>query len=267
MNRLLPTAIAAAALVVAVAFGPQFLGLTGSSGPGGVPSASPSPSASTTASPNSMPWSGIPAGPFVIASDPMGITIDVTAPGWLHVSEFSGVTKADDGLDPPQTTGAALLAWSWPKGTGFFVYGDACRWASTIPATPATTPDEIAAAFADQAETSATDPVPVTIGGYSGVSLTLTVSDTYEVPGASREEEFAACDSAMLSLYGTDTPGLEGADAVVRNAQGPGQVDDLWIIDVDGAIVVLDAAYGPAVPPAIVDEMRTMAASATFQAP
>ena len=52
-----------------------------------------------------------------------------------------------------------------------------------------------------------------------------------------------------------------------RNAQGAGQVDELWILDVAGRIVILDAAYGPAVPAQLVDEMRALAASATFEVP
>ena len=53
------------------------------------------------------------------------------------------------------------------------MYGDPCQWSTTIPETPATTPDEIAAAFAAQASTDATAPVDVTVGGFAGKAVTL----------------------------------------------------------------------------------------------
>jgi hypothetical protein len=60
--------------------------------------------------------------------------------------------------------------------------------------------------------------------------------------------------------------GLDGEDAEhARNAQGPGQVDELWILDVNGSIVILDATYSPATPADLVDELRTLAESATFE--
>lgn len=61
--------------------------------------------------------------------------------------------------------------------------------------------------------------------------------------------------------------GLEGSPEPHRYHQGPGQVDLLWILDVNGAIVILDAMYGPATPADLVDELRTLAESATFEAP
>ena len=267
MNKFVPTAIVAATLVVAVAVGPRLLGLSGSTGPGGMPSSpspSPTPTVAPTPDPTPTPWTGIPAGPFLISDGEVRITVDVAAPGWVPFPDFEGTFKNDDGLDSPQSTGALLLAWAWPRGTGISVYGDPCQWMSTIPEAPATTADEIAAAFAAQAETSATAPVPVTVGGYAGVSLIVQVPMSYEVPGATREEKFGDCDADTYAYYGI---GAKGSDGIERNAQGAGQIDELWILDVDGAIVILDAAYGPAVPAELIDEMRSIAESATFEVP
>ena len=190
------------------------------------------------------------------------MTVDITSPGWVSLPDLDALSKNDDGLDPPQTVGGAFLAWAWPVGTGFNVYGDPCQWSTTTPETPATTPDEIAAALATQAQTDATAPVDATVGGYAGKAITLHVPMTYEVPSATREEEFADCDESTFAFYGA------GDDAeVARNAQGPGQIDELWILDVDGSIVILDAAYGPEVPADLVEELRALAESATFEAP
>ena len=140
------------------------------------------------------------------------------------------------------------------------MYGDPCQWSTTVPETPATTPDEIAAALAAQASRDATAPVDVTVGGYAGKSITLHVPMSFEVPDATRDEEFADCDQSAFVSYG-----LEGNETgYERNHQGPGQVDELWILDVDGAIVILDAMYGPAAPAEHVADLRTLAESATF---
>lgn len=236
-------------------------------GVGGQASPSPSPSPAASPSPSGAEpsaWTGLPAGPFVIttADDPVQITVDIASPGWIAAPEFDAVIKDDDGLDPPETVGSALLAWAWPAGTDFYVYGDPCNWSTTIPETPATTPDEIAAALAAQASRDATTPVDVTIGGYAGKTVTLHVPMSYEIPGATRDEEFAACDGGQFGSYAAG-----GDTEPSRNHQGPGQVDEFWILDVDGAIVILDAMYGPAVPAELVDEMRAIAGSATFATP
>jgi hypothetical protein len=267
MNKILGFGLAAAAVVVAVLIGSQLIGspATNVGGPGDEPS--PTPEASVVGpTPESTPtWTGIAEGPYVVTNtedSPVQVTVDITAPGWAPLAGVDAVTKNDDGLDAPQTEGGALLAWAWPAGTEFAVYGDPCQWATTAPETSATTPDEIAAAFASQAQTEASPAVDVTIGGYAGKAVTLQVPLTYEVEGATREEEFAACDESVFAYYGSSVDG-----EVARNAQGPGEFDELWILDVDGVIVILNAVYGPETPGELVDEMRVLAESATFEVP
>jgi hypothetical protein len=262
VNRLLKIGLAAAAVVVIAVVGYQFLGDSNTGGPGASESAEPSATAAPS-EPAPSAWVGLPAGPFVVTSagDPVQVTVSIASPGWGWLTEYDAVNKDDDGLDTPETVGAVLIAWAWPAGTGFNVYGDPCQWLTTIPRTPATTPDEIAAAFAAQALSDASAPVDVTVGGYAGKAITLNVPMSYhQVPDVPREQEFADCDQNEFVFYGTDR-----ADAAVeRNAQGPGQVDELWILDVNGSIVILDAAYGPATPADLVEELRTLAESATF---
>lgn len=262
MNKIVPIGIGVAAVVVALVVGSQLLGRSAPSGPAAAPAATPSPTPQSTPVPTPSPtiWTGLPEGPFVVAGSPVKVTVGIASPGWSHAPELSFVGKNDDGLDAPDTVGGALIAWAWPAGTRFNVYGDSCQWSTTIPATPATTPEEIAVALAAQAPGDATAPADVTIGGYPGKTITLEVPMSYEKPGATREEEFGECDQDIFGFYG-----LEGGTEPERNAQGPGQVDELWILDVNGAIVILDATYGPATPATLVEEMRTMAKSATFE--
>lgn len=265
MNKIVGYGLAAAAMVAVVLIGSQLVGSpsVGTGGPGDEPT--PSPEASVVEpNPSSSARAGLPEGPFVATgtNDPVQVTVNIASAGWEPLRGFDAVDKDDDGLDPPEYAGGVLLAWGWPAGTEFSVYGDACQWLATIPETPATTPDEIAAALAAQASTDATAPVDVTVGGFAGKAITLQVPMSYDLPNASRDEKFADCDDSTFAFYG-----VEGETGNARNAQGAGQVDELWILDVDGSIVILDAAYSPATPAELVEELRALAESATFELP
>jgi len=271
MNKIVGFGLAAAAVIAAVLIGAQLLGspgggLGGPGDPASTPDASVAePTPDPTPTPSSAAWIGTPEGSFVVtgADDPVQVTVSVASPGWYSLSDFDAVGRDDDGLDPPQSVGGVLLAWAWPAGTEFNVFEDPCRWTTTIPETPATTPDEIAARFVAQAQTDATEPVDVTVGGYAGKAVTLHTPMSYEVEGATREEEFGDCDEDSFAFYG-----VAGGDiSHERNSQGPGQIDELWILDVDGSIVILDAAYSPATPADLVEELRALAESATFAVP
>ncbi len=262
MNKLVPIGLGAAAVVVALVIGAQLLGSPEPGGFGAPPSTEPSatlePSASaepSVAEPSSPADGSLPEGPFRIvdSATEVPITVTIPAPGWISLPEFGGLSKGED-ADPPE---AALLAWSWPAGTPFYVYGDPCQWASTKPDTPATTVDEIVAALAAQASRAASTPVDVTVGGYPGKMLTLHVPN--DAP--TRDEAFAGCDQNEFGSYEAGDSGRGGPS---RTHQGPGQVDEFWILDVDGAIVIIDAMYRPSTPAELVEELRAIAESATF---
>lgn len=266
MNKLVPIGVAAAAVTVALVVGTRLLGAPAPGDVGAVPSASPTarPSVSPSAAAPSTSRGGLPDGPFVItsAASPVQITVNIASGGWESLPEYDAVSKGDDGRDAPETVGATLLAWAWPAGTGINVYRDPCQWTTSVPGTPATTPDAIAAAFAAQVETETSPPADITVGGFAGKAITLRVPMSYDIPNATREEKFGACDSDAYAFYG-----IEGQTGHARNAQGAGQIDELWILDVDGSIVILDAALSPATPAELVEETRALASSATFKAP
>ena len=98
--------------------------------------------------------------------------------------------KGDDVDNMPE---ALVLPGSLPPGTGVYVYGDPCQWASTTPETPATTVEEIVAALAAQASRDASEPVDVTVGGYAGKMITLHVPMTPTSPIATAGK-FASYD-------------------------------------------------------------------------
>ena len=228
------------------------------------PAASPSQAAapSPTVAPSvAAPSAGIngflPVGPFTIVDEgapnsPLRTTVTIPSSGWTSYPDFGGLGKGED-ADPPE---AAMLLWSWPAGTRFDVYGDPCKWASTRPDKPATTVEEFVTALAAQASRDASAPVDVTVGGYTGKMITLHVPN--DAP--TRAEAFKDCDQDTFASYGE-----AGRSEPNRFQQGPGQVDELWVLDVGGATVIIDAMYRPSTPAGFIDEMRAIAESATFE--
>jgi hypothetical protein len=255
MNKYLSIGLGTAAVVVIGLFlGYQLLGSPTDLGGPSEPTATPEPTATSqpsVAEPTSTAEAFLPKGPFVLGDAVTGKQTTVTIPdsGWSFVPEFGALAKGDEVDNLPE---AAILFPSWEAGTGFYVYGDPCRWQSTTPETPATTVDEITAALAAQASRDASEPVDVTVGGYTGKAITLHVPDD-----ASPDD----CEGGEFGTFGT------APDALDRYQQGAGQVDELWILDVDGSIVIIDAMYRPNSRMDIVDEMRSIAESATFEVP
>ena len=208
----------------------------------GVGSSTPSPSASRTLAPSptpvasgALPPSGsVIQGSYTIA-DPFPVQIGVEiGPGWAMWS--SGVGPATVALyktspDPP--AGLAI---------GFLivdnVFADPCDQSAgemDPPVGPA--PIDLAEALASQTGTESTDPVPVEIGGYSGVYLDYRNTGDGECGDMTR---------------------WPGRDALI------GERDQVWILDVDGTRLVIDAASFEGTSEADVAEMRTMVESLTI---
>ena len=87
-------------------------------------------------------------------------------------------------------------------------------------------------------------------GGYPGKKVTLHVPN---------DAVFEDCDDDTFASYG-----VAGNPSPNRTQQGPGQVDELWILNVNQAFVFIDVMYRPDTPAALIDEMRTIAESAAF---
>jgi hypothetical protein len=176
-----------------------------------------------------------------------GITVTNPYSGWSFDIEFGHLFKGDEVGNVPE---AEILLWSFPAGTEFYVPADPCQSESTMPATPATRPNEISSALAAQASRDASAPVDVTIGGYAGKSLTVHVPD---------DVVYADCEGETYLSYAT------GDDPGARTQEGPGQIDEMWILDVEGSPVIISAHYRPDSRAELVEEMRDIAQSATFQ--
>ena len=212
------------------------------------PTATSTPAPDTTTT-GATPTSAGVATVVVREPDDFGPGISATTPasGWLLNTDVGGMFKGDVSADVGE---AAILLWSFPTGTKFYIPDDPCQSESTLPTNPATTAYEISSALATQAMRDASEPVDVTIDGYTGKSLTVHVPD---------DVVFADCEGNTFLTYAT------GDDPGARYQQGPGQIDEIWVLDVDGSIVIIDASDRPDTRAEFIDEMRSIAESATFQ--
>jgi len=218
----------------------------GTGAPASVTSAprSPAHTAASTASPS--PSAGAWTHVLSDASDgAIGITVTVPAPGWSGPPGQWAMEWGPEGFDPP--VGAGIIAFVVDKK--FYVYGDPCDWRSTRPEAPATTVDELVAALANQASRNPSAPEEITVGGYSGKKITLHVAD---------DARFRDCDGGTFS-----TLGVAGEDPALW-AQGPGEIDEIWIVDVNGRIALLEGGYYAKTPDHAVDELHGILSSATF---
>lgn len=257
MNRIVGFGLAAAALVAVVLIGSQLLGSpTPGVGSGTTPSPEPSPTtAPSEAEPSVEPSTG--AGSPVVWLDGsdggVPITMTVPAPGWDPDLNFFAIERNGNSAPPD---GAAILAFT--NRSAWSVPGDPCHFESTLPDTPSATVDELVAALSAQALRDASAPVDITVDGHAGKSITLHVPDP--VPADCDNDQFCT----MVDPTVTSGP---PEDACARIAQSPGQIDELWIVVVDGMAVIIDAAYYEGTPDEHVEEMRAIVDSITFELP
>jgi hypothetical protein len=151
--------------------------------------------------------------------------------GFLSIEDGLGVHTGDDAF--------IRYVWAWDVDS---VSSHPCdAGASTV--TVGRSVADLADALAAQPLRTGTDPVPVTVGGYDGLYLELRVPDDVDVND---------CPEQRFKLW----PG--------RWQEEPGQVDMVWILDVDGQRITLDASHAPSVSPDAVAELKAMVTGATF---
>ena len=181
--------------------------------------------------------------PDLDPSTPLRVVYEVPFEGWLM---WIGATKpADDGHVMVSITTVTNLV------------SDGCRdhsWADP-PVGPSV--DDLAAALADLAPFRVTSPpADVTIDGYRGEHLELTVPDL-PVKGEGDDRRFVGCKEGTLKSWvaAIDT---EPGDAFYGYNAEPGRTEEFWILDVDGTRLMIEANWSPASPGKDVAEMRAI---------
>ena len=147
--------------------------------------------------------------------------IELTVPeGWFN---FKGISVGK-GPDLPQR--AFVFFWDVAQ-----VYPTPCKWKGKPMVDPGPDVEGLASALAAQPLRHATAPTDVELAGFDGKYLELSVPDDVDILNDCDEGYF---ESWTAHGWGSD-----------RFQQGPGQVDRIWILDVNGARLVIDAAYLP----------------------
>jgi hypothetical protein len=262
----LAVAIAAALLASACSASPTAtLGPTARAVPSfTTPASSPSPAPS--ASPSSTPTPAAACGSDITPVDAgshtayvMGTggypsyTVTVLGGWYDHAGLF--VIKYPSAVCVP---GPVLGVSVWDVGQ---VFRDPCHWQSTG-FDPGPSVADLVTALVAQPMRNATKPADVTLAGYSGQYLELSVPADLK---SSTWTNFDACD--------VDSDGYRDYNAWLgngmgnRHAQVPGQVDRLWVLDVNGQRLVVVATYSPDTKKADRDELGHVVESLRFDVP
>jgi hypothetical protein len=114
------------------------------------------------------------------------------------------------------------------------VYPTPCDWKYRAMLNPGRSVPGLAAALRKQPLRDATAPVDVVLAGVRGKYLEWSVPD---------DIRFADCDEGVFESW------TGRGWASDRYQQAPGQVDRLWILDVEGERLVVDASYMPTATP------------------
>jgi hypothetical protein len=148
-----------------------------------------------------------------------GIRITFTVPeGWRGSDQ--GVVDSELGADAP--AGAGLAFWTVSN-----VYTDPCEWKSSARRPPVgSSVGDLAAALATQKGHPAGDRIKTTINGFDATQLEMTVP---------ADLDMSSCSNGEFHTWQSS----EGD----RFQQGPGQIDRLWLVNVHGVRIVIDASY------------------------
>jgi hypothetical protein len=118
----------------------------------------------------------------------------------------------------------AVIFWDSDLDVGR-VYADPCRWqAGHVDPPVGPTVDDLATALANQPQRGDAIPIDVSIDGYRGKMIQLSVPSDIQL---------SYCDGGTFRSW-------DG-----RYHQGPGQIDQVYILDVGGQRLVIDTFYMP----------------------
>jgi hypothetical protein len=167
--------------------------------------------------------------------------IGLTLPGgWSSIRGF-GVNHGGEGND-----WMGITFWQVDE-----VYAHPCQWKGPR-LKPGPSVDDLATMLAGIPLREATAPIEVTLDGHEGKYL------EWSVPA---DIDFTTCDADDGTNYFESWTTSDGD----RYQQGPGQVDRLWILDVDGQRLVIDAMSMPGADRQDIATMMQIVESIEFQ--
>jgi hypothetical protein len=223
--------------------------------PSPTPGVTTAPSVSATTSPTAVPAPTYPAnvlGPddfsplevetYFIEPDATDIQVFFTIPaeGWLS---WIGTFKPEQGN---QGVGMSIV-----NVTNLVQEGCTTHAAADPPVGP--TVDDMAAALAALSPFILTKPPSdFTVDGFSGKHLELTVPDlAFQVNGDATW--FIGCTNGELKSWIG-----EPLSYAFHGYSHPGQVEEIWLLDVDGTRLMISAIWSPGSPEGDVAELRSI---------
>ncbi|MEA2651955.1 MAG: hypothetical protein QOI85_1676 [Chloroflexota bacterium] len=234
MNQAMRIALASAAVVVVA-----LIGFTVFRGPGiGSRPIARTPSPTAAPSPVALPVAGtaLTPGSYVIGDlFPINVTMDLGENWGVWGSVAPDVAAVyQETPDPPDGRGIIVVLVD-------NLYADPCH-PTDGQLDPSLGPsvDDLATALTTQPSTDASEPIDVTLDGYSGKYLEYTMTGITE-----------ACPGGL-----TRWPSSEGPRQALD-----GEHDQVWIVDVDGVRLVIDAFSFRDTPAASMTEVRQIVES------
>jgi hypothetical protein len=206
--------VAVVVVLAAIGVGALLPRITGR--PTATPTASPTPSQTP---PELMAGERLKPGTYSLSVLGL-VNATLTVPDGWAAYDHASVNK--NGPDDARIT--AVIFWDTDPHAR--VYADPCHWSSGFVQPPVgPTIDDLATALADQPDRGDAMPIDVSIDGYLGRMIELSVPS---------DISFADCDGGQFRTW-------EG-----RYHQGPGQIDQIYILDVGGHTLVIDTFFMPA---------------------
>ena len=213
MNSMMKWSLAAAAVVVAALLGYNYV-VAPNIGSPRLGDPAPTPEPTPTPTPALLSGGRLDPGTYQTALGEVSATITVPE-GWNNVQGYGVGSPAGD---------AVVVIWPSDAEVAH-VYADPCRWQDGFVDPPVgPTVDDLATALANQPGRGDAIPVDATIDGYAGRMIELNVPE---------DINFADCDGGQFQSW-------EG-----RYHQAPGQIDRVYIFDVGGQRVSIDAHFTP----------------------
>jgi hypothetical protein len=185
---------------------------------------------------------GISFGPF--GASPSVTVVAAQPDGWVDDSDFGAMS----GPEPASTeapTGVGILFF-----TADSLYSDPCHWdvagtggAEEGDVKVGPTVEDLVTAIGENTFYTSTEPTPVTIDGYSGQEIEIQLPD----------DKFTDCD-----VEPGDTSGHAYPFPISVFVQGPSNIWDLSVLDVDGTRIVAAILSYPETSQADLDTARNV---------
>jgi hypothetical protein len=185
------------------------------------PAPTPTPAPTAASAPPRLPNAELNGGRYLLAGA-HGITVEAPARGWAGYC-CPGDPVIVNGQDLPR-----FASLRYADATLMTLYLDPCHWSQSKTRVPKGA-SSIAAVLSALPGRSGSPPEAVTLGGRPAVHVRLTV------PG----------DASISDCYGHEYRTWNVGAGDPRGQDGPGQIDDIYLVDIGGSTVVLDASYFP----------------------